>query len=388
LPQALPSAAQAFEHEWSLLLACATPQFQPEVISQCLAKNLDWDLLFRLGEDHNVLAVVGLRLQKLDFASVPADARDKFRARIRAQNLFALSMTAELFQILDDFAPARIEPILIKGPVLSLLAYRDSAVRTYADLDLIVRQRDILAASQHMRALGFEPDVPETAIRAGRVPGEYFFARPDTQRIIELHTEPTFRYYPRPMPIDDLYQRSRTVLLDGRPIRALSLEDELLLNCIHGAKHFWERLIWIADIASVVANQPEIDWHRAWQVAQAVGAERMLLVGLQLAADTLGIQVPAQMSAHVSHDPFVPRLSRQISGWLPMAGNASISLPARAIFRARMGGGGLTGALYLLRLSLSPTEEDWVEGSEARGFWLWDALRRPFRLIRKYGQGG
>jgi hypothetical protein len=349
---------------------------------------MDWDVLFRLGEDHNVLGLVGLRLQKLDFASVPADARDKFHARIRAQNLFALSMTAELFQILDDFAPARIEPILIKGPVLSLLAYGDSAVRTYVDLDLIVRQRDILTARQHMLALGFEADVPETAIRAGKVPGEYFFIRPDTQRIVELHSEPTFRYYPRPMPIDDLYLRSRTVLLDGRSVLALSLEDELLLNCIHGAKHFWERLVWVADIASVVANNAEMDWQKAWQVAQEVGAERMLLVGLQLAVETLRIQLPLEMSARISQDPLVPGLSRQISGWLPMAGNASISLPARAIFRARMGGGGLTGALYLSRLSFSPTEEDWVEGSESSGFWLWDALRRPFRLIRKYGQGG
>jgi hypothetical protein len=55
------------------------------------------------------------------------------------------------------------------------------------------------------------------------------------------------------------------------------------------------------------------------------------------------------------------------------------------MFRMDMAGVGIAGAGYLLRLSLSPTEEDWEEGSEERRSWLWDAVRRPFRLIRKYG---
>jgi hypothetical protein len=353
-----------------------------------LSTNLDWNLVFRLGEEHNVLGLLALRLQQLNYASVPNDAREKFQVRVRAQHLFALSMMAELFQILDDFVTAGVESLLIKGPIVSLLAYGDSAIRSYADLDLIVRHRDILAASQHMVALGFEANVPESTIRAGKIPGEYFFIRSDTQRIIELHTEPTFRYYPRPMPVQELFSRRRNVMIDGRAVPALSLEDELLLNCIHGGKHFWEKLVWVADLAAIVTHHPEIDWQRAWQVARDVRAERMLLVGLQLAATVLRISLPAEMAERVARDSAVSSLCRQISQWLPMAGLAPVTLLERALFRVRMGGGGLVGALYLSRLSLSPTEEDWVRGENVRGFWLWDALRRPFRLMRKYGQDG
>ncbi len=64
---------------------------------------------------------------------------------------------------------------------------------------------------------------------------------------------------------------------------ALCLEDELVLNSIHGAKHFWERLMWVADIAAVVGRHPEIDWNKTRQVAGDVGAERMVHVALQLA---------------------------------------------------------------------------------------------------------
>jgi len=38
------------------------------------------------------------------------------------------------------------------------------------------------------------------------------------------------------------------------------MEDELVLICIHGAKHFWERLMWIADVAALISRQTAINW--------------------------------------------------------------------------------------------------------------------------------
>jgi hypothetical protein len=349
---------------------------------------LDWGVLLELAEGHGVLGIVAVRLEELNYDGVPPDAREKLQTRLRAQYLFTLSMTAELFRLLADFGRAGIETLLVKGPLISLLAYGDPAVRSYVDLDLIVRHRDILPATQHMIALGFDADVPERAIQAGKVPGEYLFKRPGTQRLVELHTERTFRYYPRPMRVEDLYARQRRVPLDGRDVPVLSLEDELLLNCIHGAKHFWERLIWVADVTALAARHPEMDWQKARQAARDVGAERMLRVGLQLGVSVFGVPPPPEMAAELTRDAATKRLCRQVVRWLPQAGFAPPALRERALFRVSMAGGGFVGAQYLLRLSLSPTEEDWVEGAEDRRSWLWDAVRRPLRLLRKYGPDG
>jgi len=73
---------------------------------------------------------------------------------------------------------------------------------------------------------------------------------------------------------------------------------------------------------------------------------------------------------------------------MPTAGYQPPPLRQRAIFRQKMGGGGMRGAAYLVRLSFSPTDEDWAEGSEDRGSRVWEAIKRPFRLLRKYGQDG
>lgn len=319
---------------------------------------------------------------------MPADTWEKLLNRMRAQHLFSLSMAAELFRILDAYGKAGIETILVKGPVVSYLAYGDPAVRSYVDLDLLVLDAAILPACRILTALGFEAAVPEAAILAGKIPGEYLFKRAGGPQTVELHTEKTFRYYPRPMRIEDLFARRRRVILEGREVPALCLEDELVLNCIHGAKHFWERLMWPADIAAIVARHPEIAWEHVRQAARQVGAERMVHVGLLLAESLLGVPVPAEMAAGAHADGAARKLVRQVESWLPAAGYRPPPLYRRAMFRLKIGGGGPSGTAYLMRLSFSPTDEDWAEGREERGSRLWEAIKRPFRLIRKYGQDG
>lgn len=381
-----PLGAKPLDKEWKFLCACATPLTRSPATLAGLMANLDWDLVLELAEGHRVLGLLAARLKETGFAAVPPDANEKLQSRMRAQHLFSLSMMAELFRILEQFEKADIGALLVKGPLVSLLAYGDSAIRSYVDIDLLVRDEVILRASEIMTSLGFEADVPEAAIRAGKIPGEYLFSRSGTRQIIELHTEKTFRYYPRPMRVEDLFTRKRLVLLDGKQIPALSLEDEFVLNCIHGAKHFWERLMWPADVAAIAVRHAELNWRRAQQAAADVGAERMLRVALLLCESLLGVPAPAEMAEAVKTDKTARELVRQIERWAPYAGYLSPPLWRRAMFRWKMGGGGYAGAAYLLRLSLSTTEDDWSEGQ--KGSRIVETLRRPLRLMRKYGQGG
>jgi hypothetical protein len=347
---------------------------------------LDWDVLLNLAEEHGVTGLLCTRLQQVSFQGVAEHAREKLLARMRAQHLFNLSLTAELFRVLHNLSAAGVDTILVKGPVTSLLAYGDPSVRSYTDLDLLVRQRDIPRAFECMRNIGFECDLPESAIHAEKIPGEYVFHKPE-RRLVELHTEHSFRYYPKGMPIENLFNRSRQTLLENREVRVLSLEDELVFDCVHGAKDFWERLMWVADIAALVTNQPNIDWQKTKVAAAEVGAGRMLRVGVQLAASLLHISVPEPLRTDIAKDTAVAGLVRRIQSWLRFGGSLEAPVLERAMFRLKMGGSGLIGASYLLRLTLSPTQEDWTK-SKDRSPWLLDAVRRPFRLLRKYGSNG
>jgi Uncharacterised nucleotidyltransferase len=382
--ETLPEGAEVLEAEWALLLECAKPRPDPVRMAERLRASLQWPSLMALADDHSVLGLTAARLANFDQKSIPAERRDSLRARRRSYALFTMNLTAEMFRLFDSFAAAGIEVLVIKGPVLSARCYGDPGLRQYGDLDLIVRDADILRATELMICLGYEASVPLTAIRARKIPGEYVFRQSATKLLVEFHTERTFRYHPRPLPLEKLFQRQTRVNIDAHEIPALSPEDELVLICVHGAKHFWEQLSYIADVAAFVSEQ-KLDWGRVTSAAGEVAAERMLYVGLRLAADVLGAALPENVVETVRSDRSAAILAGQVKRWLPAAGSAPPGIMERAIFRMRMRGGMFSGAAYLFRLSFSPTEEDWQEGAEHKRHWFLDALGRPFRLARKYG---
>src|SRR6266436_2771836 len=381
------SGAASLKNEWSALLECASPSCDRQRL-RALLRSVDWARLLILAEEHGVAGHLAASLRGLKEDLIPPETRQALVDRQRAQVVFTLRLTAELFRILDRFTSEGIGALVVKGPVLAVQAYGDPAMRAYGDLDLLVRQRDIRRATELMSAAGYEAAVPLSAIDGGKIPGQYLFFNPQLKFIVELHNDLTLRYFPRRLPLEDFFARQIRVRLDAHEAPALSVEDELVLISIHGAKHFWERLMWIADVAALVSRQTGIDWQRVTDSARAVGAERMLHTGLRLAADLLQARLPDKIQATVEADVGAARLAEQSSKWLPAAGYAPPGLLQRAAFRLRMHGGFLSAPAYLLRLSLSPTEEDWNDTGQAKGHWLPDAVRRPFRLARKYGRRG
>jgi len=306
------------------------------------------------------------------------------RSAKRAQVLATMPLIAELFRAVDILAAAKIKAVVVKGPVLSVRAFGDSSARQYGDIDFLLRSADVAQASEAMVAAGFQPRIPAHAIRAQKTPGQYMFRRAETSPLIELHTERTLRYFPRPLPIGAFFSRVTAVSIDGRPVPALAAEDEFVLISIHGAKHFWERLMWIADVAAIVHGHPEIDWRRVRQSAADVGALRMVHVALLLAERLLLVPVPGPMQEGVASDAACAKIVGKIESWLPYAGNEPPPLLQRALFRFRMRGQLLAGARYLTRLSLSTTEDDWSDDSPPANGSLRESLQRPFRLAKKY----
>ncbi len=344
----------------------------------------DFESLFQLADEHGVIPHLSAALGAAPDLRLPDSFLATLRERQRAHLLFTLTMTAQLFRILDLLRQSAIDALVVKGPVLALRAYGDPAARRYVDLDLLLRHSNVQNAAEILIAAGYESRVPAEAIRAGRVPGEYLFRRPGTSVVFELHTERTFRYYPRPIPIEKYFQHKTTLPLDGHAVSVLSAEDEFVLICIHGGKHFWERLMWISDVAAMVANHPELDWQRIRQSAKDVGAERMIRVALLLAQQLLRVPVPRAMTNEVASDSSCPRLLREIQSWLPYGGFASPPLVKRALFRFRMPGRPFVGAAYLTRLSLSPTEDDWSADTRGARSRVVEMLGRPFRLAKKH----
>src|SRR5262249_44131756 len=141
---------------------------------------------------------------------------------------------------------------------------------------------------------------------------------------------------------DDFARNGTHVTLSGREILTLSAEDTLVALCIHGAKDFWARLIWIADISELIQSHPELEWDRVLRRAETLRAQRMVSLGLYLAVLLLGARISA--SARLTHpEKDVRRLAEHFAQQLLARQVQSWSALERFAFRRRCVPGFISG---------------------------------------------
>ena len=112
----------------------------------------------------------------------------------------------------------------------------------------------------------------------------------------------------------------------------------------------------------------------------------MLRLALLLAENVAGATLPDAVRKMSSPMQELSACANQCADRLPHVDDHPLSLFQRAVFRIKMRGGGIPGLTYLLRLSLSPTEEDWLADSSNEKQSPFSAIERPLRLARKYSR--
>src|SRR6185503_3654700 len=99
---------------------------------------VDWEYVFQLARRHSVVPLVYLQLERHAPDLVPQPFLAKLKKHYIENSARNTVLTAELCRLISLFAAAGIEAIPYKGPVLSLFAYGDVALRRFVDLDVIV----------------------------------------------------------------------------------------------------------------------------------------------------------------------------------------------------------------------------------------------------------
>ncbi len=359
-----------------------------EKIRALAAGPLDWDFVFTAAAENSITPLLILQLRATAADVLPAGVRERLRDAARAHVASSLFWTAELIKITEAFRAAGIQVIPYKGPVLAAQAYGDITLREYGDLDIVLRQRDMAKANERMASLGYRARFPwilSPGAAASLVPGEYNYRDESGRLLVELHTEVTLRHFPVRLDLDDLAGRLAPVSLGGREIRTFGPEDGLLLLCVHGAKDFWERISWVADIAELVQAQP-LDWDAVFRRAEFLRLGRMLRLGLTLAGELLDAPLPVEIAARVSGDRIAASMAFEIEHRL--LGRQVVPLGAGEVlrFRRRTVEGTMAGWRYFLRLATIPAEEDWLMVHLPRPLAPLYVVLRPLRLLRKYGQ--
>lgn len=372
--------------EVALLLCCARRTLdaaQAARLKSLLQGTIDWDFLFALATQNGLLPLVCEHLGR--FSVVPT----QFRESNRQNALRALFLTAELLRITDIFRRRRIPALPYKGPVVGQMAYANPLLRQFSDLDFVVPQGRIADVYAEMEGLGYEPKFkrpPAPKTPGAYIPGEYVFLHKVNRAMVEIHTESTLRHFPRPLDLRDISSRSMEITLNGRQVSTFGWADTLLLLCVHGAKDFWARLIWVADVVEVIEKLDQGDWQRLLVEAKRYDAERMLRIGLWLAREIFGSSLPATTLQDMENDRAIARIGTALCEPLLYQREHSQGIAGRSYYRIRMVRPIWKGIAYWLRLSTAPAEEDWATAVAVPGYRARYMFLRPLRLWRKYSR--
>jgi len=235
-------------------------------------------------------------------------------------------MAAELLRIMSLFETHGINAIPFKGPILAASVYRDLSLRQFGDLDILVHKQNILRAAELLVSQGYKrgggegdgmdhddhDDDHDDVAYLG--PNYYVFTQPERGVRIDLQWRITEKYFSFSLDNERLWGRLAPVSIGGKSVLTFAPMDLLLILCVHGSKHRWEKLKWICDVAELVrVHREDIDWAKVQQEASSMGVGRMLGLGLFLAHELLGARLPGEVAKRVESDRRVRSVARQIS---------------------------------------------------------------------------
>ena len=376
----------ALRPEVDLLLLCARAHLdeqQRQRIRELVSRNLDWNYLLQLADRHGLQPLLHWHLTAVCPNTVPKEPQQNLRVAFQRVSALNILLTHELQKLIALFAENNVTAVPYKGPALALQLFGNVALRQFSDLDLLVHPRDVLRARDLLLRDGYEPLPPLTEGQQAlllRTQCNLPFSREQKRMIVELHWKVSAPSFARPFETEDFWSRLVDGKLETTNIKLPAAEDLLLALCIHGSKHLWERVAWIADIGGLLSSKEELNWEQLISRARSTGSERMLLLGLQLAERLLEVSLPDEVKSALKADAKVGLLADDVVRDLFTPGLTPSGISGYFLFQIKARRR-LRDKINYLRFTFTPNEEDLVRFKLPSSLSFLYYLVRPVRLV-------
>ena len=253
--------------------------------------------------------------------------------------------------------------IALKGVYLVEAVYANIGLRTFSDLDFLVRKNELSTVLSLMQELGYRVstyyDPQDANLDTKHIPPMEKEGGP----IVEMHWGILEENEPFEINMDGIWQGAIPARVAGVDVLALDNEDLLLHLCIHFTYQHRLRagLKYLVDIAEVLHKfKEEVDWQKLVSTAAAWGAQRVVWLTFSLLDEILGTTVPREVLDQLIPQAVDPGILQQ------------------AIFQVLPAGKGMQGSLTPDLVTLAGTH-----GIFARFRLIWSRIFLPRRVIAR-----
>lgn len=235
------------------------------------------------------------------------------------RNIQLLARLGEIQQALDG---AGIPWISLKGPVFTEQYTGGLRLRTSSDLDVLVRPADAAKADELFRKLQITSPLPVRPYASwlGVRKHEHPYQSKSPRHLVELHWNLTGGCY-EVVNLETAFSRSRRTRLESGSFPVLSREDALLFAAMHAFGHRWDRLYHAKTMDWLLrgphgnpaggSGAEALDWDYVRIAAAQADKTRVLLLGLALVHDYMGVALPARIIDLIRADPVLPWLQEK-----------------------------------------------------------------------------
>ena len=263
---------------------------------------VDWALHFKVG------GVFYREIKSRNFPTelIPVDVRNRLREAYRNLATMNTSLFFDVLKVLKSLADNQLPVIALKGPSLAKDIYGDIALRPMSDMDLLVKEEDLVRAGRTLLTLGYQQYFPawESVLKT------HHHLPPFTNKsgtLIELHWNIVTPDSPIKVDLDGLWERACLIKVDNVEVRIFSPEDLFLHLCIHAGFHLQTGLdlIPLYDMAGLIkTSEDKIDWQIVIERATRWGGQKCVYLMLLLVRELLGAAPPDKIMSEIKPDDY------------------------------------------------------------------------------------
>jgi hypothetical protein len=383
----MPTSIPTEDAQWSVLLAACSLGAREEKSARLralLLKTVDWQSLMRLADHHGVRPLLYQALVDLEDV-VPAEEMRKLKQGYYVNVQKALLLSRELIRILECLSSLGIDVMPYKGLALAEMLYGDITLRQSGDIDLLIHAKDLPRIRRAVGELGYAPhvrlsdDQERAYLRSGY---ECAFDSSAGRNLLEVQWAIQPRFYAVDFDIEELFQRAIPITVAQRPMRTPCAADLFLVLSAHAAKHVWDKLAWLCDIAQLMRT-PQLDWKWIASEARKLGIVRILWVTLLAAKRLLDAPIPADAHLALPKDSIAQDLATEVCGYIVSATDYDVESPAYFRLMMRLRERPVDRAKFLQRLIFTPGPGEWQAVQLPRALFPLYGLIRISRLAAR-----
>lgn len=260
----------------------------------------DWEVVIKRVRAHRI---AGFLMRAVEDGSFPVDQqqREQIVARFRQARRYTVALQAQLLHLAGLLEQGGVEFRVLKGAALAALAYPDQVVRSYGDVDILVRPAQfeytvgLLERGEYQRAFGWH--------RVGRSHDKGTVLLSGAGYYIDLHYALSCGPYGKLVPSPVLFAEPQIFPLGGRRLPALPAPQRFVHACLHARiQSNPVRLLSVRDVAQC-ALAPDLDWGAVEQLSARWQVSWVVSEAVRMAQDLLNVPLGAAAQQLANYQP-------------------------------------------------------------------------------------